>query len=95
MDDDIRLRARVTIEGKVQEVWFRAWVQIQAGERGLTGWVRNRSDGSVEAVFEGPPADVEAVIRACWKGSPGARVQAVRGKPSDPPIADFTILPTA
>lgn len=97
MDDDNRLRTQVTIEGKVQGVWFRAWVQEQAGERGLLGWVRNRRDGSVEAVFEGPPADVEAMIRACWNGPPAAKVQAVRVEPipSDSPLADFTILPSS
>jgi len=93
--DDTRLRAHVMIEGKVQGVWFRAWVREQAGERGLLGWVRNRRDGSVEAVFEGPPTDVEAMIRDCWNGPTAARVHAVRVEPvpSDPPIVDFTILP--
>jgi acylphosphatase len=58
----------VRIEGRVQGVWFR---------RHLQGWVRNRSDGSVEAVFAGPEADVEAMVAACWQGPPAARVTRV------------------
>lgn len=97
MDDGNRLRAHVIIEGKVQGVWFRAWVQEEAGRRGLLGWVRNRRDGSVEAVLEGPPADVEAMISACWDGPSAARVQAVRVDPipSEPPLDGFAILPSS
>lgn len=97
MDDNIRLRAHVTVEGKVQGVWFRAWTQEQAVARGLSGWVRNRRDGTVEAVFDGPSAVVEAMIADCWKGPSAARVQAVRVEPipAEPPIDGFEILPTA
>lgn len=96
MDDDT-LRVRVTVEGKVQGVWYRAWTQEQAAARGLAGWVRNRRDGSVEAVFEGPSATVEAIIAACWDGPPAARVQAVRVEPipAEPPLDGFEVRPTA
>jgi acylphosphatase len=96
MDESNRLRVRVTIEGKVQGVWFRAWTQEQAERRGLLGWVRNCRDGTVEAVFDGPPPDVEAMIRACWDGPPAARVQAVRVEPipSDQPLQGFEVLPS-
>lgn len=96
MDESNRLRVRVTIEGKVQGVWFRAWTQEQAVRRGLLGWVRNRRDGTVEAVFDGPSTEVEAMIRACWDGPTAARVQAVRVEPvpADPPVQGFEILPS-
>lgn len=97
MDDDSRLRAHVTVEGKVQGVWFRAWTQEQAAARGLVGWVRNRRDGTVKAVFDGPSAVVEEMIRACWHGPSAARVQAVRVEPMppEPPFVGFEILPSA
>lgn len=68
---------RVRIEGRVQGVWFRAWTVEEARARCLRGWVRNRRDGSVEALFAGPEAEVEDMIRACHRGSPGASVAAV------------------
>lgn len=97
MSDDTHLRAHVTVEGKVQGVWYRAWTQEQATARGLAGWVRNRRDGTVEAVFDGPSAVVEGMIRACWEGPSAARVQAVRVEPipAEPPLAGFEVLPTA
>lgn len=97
MDEGERLRARVVVEGKVQGVWFRAWTQEQAAGRGLSGWVRNRRDGTVEAVFDGPAAIVEAMIRACWDGPAAARVQAVRVEPipAEDVLEGFTILPSA
>lgn len=68
---------RVRIEGQVQGVWFRAWAIEQAEARGLNGWVRNRHDGSVEAVFSGPPGEVDEILDACWSGPRLARVEAV------------------
>jgi acylphosphatase len=67
----------VRIRGRVQGVWFRGWTEEQAAVRGLRGWVRNRRDGSVEALFCGPTALVQGMIDACWKGPPAARVEAV------------------
>ena len=67
----------VRIRGRVQGVWYRAWTEEQATLRGLRGWVRNRRDGSVEALFCGPAAVVQDMIDACWKGPPAARVAAV------------------
>jgi acylphosphatase len=67
----------VRIRGRVQGVWYRGWTEEQAARRGLRGWVRNRRDGSVEALFCGPSAIVEDMIDACWKGPPAARVEAV------------------
>jgi acylphosphatase len=68
---------RVVVRGRVQGVGYRAWTEHTALRRGLEGWVRNRSDGSVEAVFAGPATVVEAMIEACRRGPPGAQVHAL------------------
>jgi acylphosphatase len=67
----------VRIRGRVQGVWYRGWTEEEATRRGLRGWVRNRRDGSVEALFCGPAAIVADMIEACRKGPPAARVEAV------------------
>ncbi|CCG43085.1 Acylphosphatase [Magnetospirillum molischianum DSM 120] len=64
----------MVIEGRVQGVWFRGWTVEQASACALSGWVRNRSDGSVEALFHGSAAMVDAMIAACRIGPPAARV---------------------
>lgn len=68
---------RVTIKGRVQGVGFRAWTQIEASRLGISGWVRNRLNGDVEALFAGPPEAVAALCAACWRGPPQARVTEV------------------
>ena len=68
---------RVEIYGRVQGVWFRAWTEKTARNKGLSGWVRNRSDGSVEALIVGPANEVEAMIGECSQGPPAARVDDV------------------
>jgi acylphosphatase len=68
---------RVTISGRVQGVGYRAWTQIEATARGVRGWVRNRLNGDVEALFAGPPDAVEALCAACWRGPAHARVDKV------------------
>jgi acylphosphatase len=67
----------VRIEGRVQGVGYRLWTQRTAVGLGLRGWVRNRRDGSVEAVFQGPDADVAAMIARCEEGPPGSAVTKV------------------
>jgi len=67
----------VVIRGRVQGVGYRAWTEYTALEIGLEGWVRNRRDGTVEALFAGPQEEVEAMLEACRQGPPGARVAAV------------------
>lgn len=67
----------VLIRGRVQGVGYRAWTEVTALERGLNGWVRNRRDGAVEAVFSGLEAAVLAMIEDCWSGPSGARVDGV------------------
>ena len=67
----------VRVEGRVQGVSFRAWTQVEAQGRGLSGWVRNAADGSVLAHLEGPDAEVDAMLAALYKGPPAAVVRAV------------------
>ena len=73
------------IEGKVQRVWYRNWTVESAKQRGLTGWVRNRADGTVEAVFAGPKDRVDDMVQACWQGSPKSKVTNVIASPIDVP----------
>ncbi|MBF0560909.1 MAG: acylphosphatase [Alphaproteobacteria bacterium] len=86
----------VRIEGRVQGVWYRGWTVAEATARGLAGWVRNRRDGSVEALFHGSTASVEAMIAACHVGPPSAHVLRVVVSPAAPPQKGwgFHQLPT-
>ena len=72
-----QVRAKVVISGKVQGVYFRAETQRAAKQRNVQGWVRNRSNGSVEALLEGDEPSVKAMLEWCWEGSPFSRVQHV------------------
>jgi acylphosphatase len=67
----------VVVRGRVQGVGYRAFVEQEAQQRGLHGWVRNRRDGSVEAVFAGPRSAVEAMIEVCRRGPMSARINAL------------------
>ncbi len=85
----------VSVTGLVQGVGYRAWVEREAGARGLSGWVRNRFDGSVEAVFTGPADEVEAMLAACRQGPRLAEVDAVAvAEHAEPVAALFRVLPT-
>jgi acylphosphatase len=70
-------RRRVLVHGFVQGVGFRFAAERAARSRGVAGWVRNRSDGAVEAVFEGERDDVEALVDFCRRGPRGAQVERV------------------
>lgn len=70
-------RVHLRVHGRVQGVWFRASAQREALALSLTGWVRNRRDGSVEAVVEGPSESVEAFVSWCQTGPPQAQVSSV------------------
>jgi acylphosphatase len=74
---DTQRTVTVRIEGRVQGVYYRAWTEQTARSLGLDGWVRNRADGSVEAVFSGPTDKVDAMLRACADGPPDAKVTRV------------------
>jgi acylphosphatase len=71
------IRRRVLIHGQVQGVFFRDTTRRQAESRGVAGWIANRSDGSVEAVFEAEEDDVEAMIAFCRRGPRGAEVEGL------------------
>ena len=71
-------RARITAAGRVQGVYFRASACQQAQSLGITGWVRNCSDGSVELLAEGARDKLEQLIAWCHRGPTGARVADVR-----------------
>jgi len=96
-----RVIRHIVVRGRVQGVGYRAFVEDEAHQRGLGGWVRNRRDGSVEAVFAGPAADVEAAIEACRRGPFSARVSALNQREgTEVDLAerrggDFSVLPTA
>ena len=68
---------QVTIRGRVQGIGYRAWLEQQARQSKLEGWVRNRRDGSVEALFAGPPTVVAEMVALCRHGPPSARVDSV------------------
>lgn len=72
---------RARIYGRVQGVWYRGWTVTTASDLGLSGWVRNRRDGSVEALFVGPPDAIETMLARCRKGPPTARVDEVVREP--------------
>ena len=85
----------VRIEGRVQGVWFRGWTVDEATRLKLDGWVRNRRDGSVEALFAGRAQAVDQMVAACRRGPPAASVDEVSVSPADPPAqAGFRELPT-
>ncbi|MCW5748991.1 MAG: acylphosphatase [Alphaproteobacteria bacterium] len=90
----ISLRAR--IRGRVQGVGYRDWTMRRADALGLRGWVRNRQDGSVEAVFAGPRAAVERMIADCRRGPTLARTDGIDIEPAAWPADDgFALRPTA
>jgi len=98
MSDAIR---QVTMRGRVQGVGYRYWVEQQARARGLEGWVRNRRNGRVEALFAGPPDVVSGMIALCRRGPAAARVDAVEEEQADAealrlrrPGERFSVLPT-
>lgn len=85
----------VRIEGQVQGVYYRAWTEQTARRLNLDGWVRNRRDGSVEAVFSGPGAQVDEMLRRCAEGPPDAKVTSVTvtDEGGASPLG-FSVLPT-
>ena len=78
------VRRHVTISGEVQGVNFREATRRKATEAGVAGWVANRSDGTVEAVFEGPPAAVDELVEFCRDGPTPASVENVDAREEQP-----------
>jgi acylphosphatase len=98
VSDSIR---HVTVKGRVQGVGYRYFVEQEARSRDLEGWVRNRRDGSVEAVFAGAETSVTAMIVACRRGPSSAQVEALQDEAGNPdmlklrePGARFSVLST-
>jgi acylphosphatase len=101
MSKDSTVR-RIIIRGRVQGIGYRVWTEREALSRSLEGWVRNRRDGSVEAVFAGTPAAVEAMVEACRRGPALAHVAAIDVHETSAvalgqrrPGEKFSLLPTA
>ena len=79
-----KTRKRVVVRGRVQGVFFRDTTRRLAAERGVAGWVRNRADGAVEAVFEGEPDAVRAMVEFAREGPRGAVVEDVESHSEEP-----------
>ena len=87
---------RVIIAGRVQGVGYRDWMQREATRLGVHGWVRNRRDGTVEALVSGEEAAVQALLSACRRGPRLARVDAITEEFAEPPTEPgFRRLPGA
>jgi acylphosphatase len=91
----------VNVRGRVQGIGYRAWTEDEALARGVEGWVRNRRDGSVEALFVGTDEAVAAMVEACRTGPFGARVDALYERDAGPDDLAlcrrgerFSVLPT-
>ncbi|MCE9522827.1 MAG: acylphosphatase [Alphaproteobacteria bacterium] len=86
---------RLRIKGRVQGVGYREWAMAEALSRGLDGWIRNRSDGSVEILVAGPDETIKDMLGACTQGPPEAQVENIDIKnETDPPPAGFARKPT-
>jgi acylphosphatase len=90
--NDQRVRRRVVVRGEVQGVFFRDSTQGEADRRGVAGWVTNRSDGTVEAVFEGPESAVAELVGWCRSGPRRADVRDVEVSEEEPEgLEGFTV----
>jgi acylphosphatase len=101
MPPEAPVTRHVVIRGRVQGVGFRYWMEQEALVRGLEGFVRNRRDGSVEALFSGSEKVVAAMLDACRRGPPGAWISAIQDAGGGPdmlarrrPGERFSVLPT-
>ena len=82
---------RLRIKGRVQGVGYREWAMAEALSRGLDGWIRNRSDGSVEMMIAGPDETIKEMLGACTQGPPEAQVANIDIKnETEPPPAGFS-----
>ena len=90
----MKVTRHLAISGRVQGVGYRFYMQRKARELGLTGWVRNRHDGSVEAMIQGSPEGVEAMTAWARRGPPSAAVTDVRIAEGSGDYAGFEARPT-
>lgn len=88
-----RIQIHAVVRGVVQGVGYRRWLQMEAEAAGLTGWVKNLADGSVECVVQGERPGVEAVLDRLWEGPRGAAVEEVDSTVESPVeiFSEFTI----
>lgn len=87
-----RKTLRLVIHGRVQGVFFRDSMRREARKLGVTGWVKNRSDGLVEAAVQGESADVDAIVRWAHRGPEFAQVERVEVEPDDGSYTRFEII---
>ncbi|WP_262691232.1 acylphosphatase [Kordiimonas aestuarii] len=93
--DQKKVAVRVRIFGRVHGVFYRNWTKGEAEKLGLYGWVRNRTDGSVEALFVGPGPDVDEMLGLCHEGSPNASVDKIEIEAAKGITAErFDVKPT-
>jgi acylphosphatase len=90
-----RVTRRLEIRGRVQGVWYRESMRREAERLRVTGWVRNRADGNVEAVVQGSPEAVDAITAWARRGPEQARVDAVEVSPAEGDFPSFDKRPTA
>ena len=90
-----RVTKRLVARGRVQGVWFRESMRQEAGRLGIAGWVRNRMDGSVEAVVQGAPGAVEAIVAWARRGPESARVASLDVSDADGHYDGFEKRPTS
>jgi acylphosphatase len=91
----VKSTRHLVITGRVQGVWYRESMRLEAERLGVLGWVRNRADGAVEAMVHGEEAAVEAIIAWAWEGPPAARVEGIDATPAEGSFSSFERLPTA
>jgi acylphosphatase len=92
----MKITRHLAITGRVQGVGYRFYTQRKARELGVAGWVRNRRDGSVEALFAGPADDVRQMLDRCREGPPASRVTAVTIlEEGEETLVNFEVLQTA
>lgn len=92
---EVSMVVRLRIHGRVQGVWYRGWLVEEAAAHAVNGWVRNRGDGTVEALLAGDEPDVRALIERCREGPRLARVARIEELPAtELPAAGFVQRPT-
>jgi acylphosphatase len=95
----MKITLHLRVDGRVQGVGYRAALAAEAASHGISGWVRNRRDGTVEAVVQGSPGAIEEILAWARRGPPAARVVNLRAVPAagefDRPCHGFEQLPTA
>jgi acylphosphatase len=87
-----KIALRLVIHGQVQGVFFRDSMRMEAQRLGIAGWVRNRSDDTVEAAVQGKPAAVDAIVHWTHRGSQHARVERVEIEPDDGSYTSFEVI---